>query len=78
MKRVVTGGWLSRFAATSILLMASGGLFANNSKISPDLQPLLAKPSGTVNVIVQYSAPQKCRGCSASSFARWSTFWAAW
>src|SRR5208282_959703 len=45
-----------------LLSIASGVLFANNSKISPDLQPLLANPSGTVDVIVQYSAPQKCPG----------------
>jgi len=45
-----------------VLLLASGA-FANNSKISPDLQPLLANPSNTVNVIVQYnSPPQACSG----------------
>ena len=52
----------SRITAAGLFLMVSGALFANNSKISPDLQPLLANPSGTVNVIVQYSAPQKCSG----------------
>ena len=41
-------------------LLATGSAFADNSKISPDLIPLLANPSNTVNVIVQYSAPLGC------------------
>lgn len=55
-RRLTTGAvlWLT--------LWAAGPAFANNSKISPDLQPLLANPSTTVNVIVQYNAPQGCTG----------------
>lgn len=55
-RRLATGAvlWLT--------LWAAGSAFADNSKISPDLQPLLANPSTTVNVIVQYNAPQGCTG----------------
>ena len=43
-----------------LVLLAVGSAFADNSKISPDLLPLLANPSQSVNVIVQYSsAPQQ-------------------
>src|ERR1700691_6297354 len=62
MKRLVTGKLLAQVVSVGMLPIACGGLFANNAKISPDLQPLLANPSGTVNVIVQYGAPQKCGG----------------
>jgi serine protease AprX len=48
-------------AAWFVLVLASTA-FANNSKISPDLQPLLANPSSKVNVIVQYNSPQICSG----------------
>src|SRR5207249_118246 len=44
-----------------VLLLVAGSVFADNSKISPDLLPLLANPSQTVNVIVQYNTPpQTC------------------
>ena len=44
-----------------MILLVAGSAFADNSKISPDLLPLLANPSNKVNVIVQYnSAPQAC------------------
>jgi serine protease AprX len=36
--------------------------FANNAKISPDLQSLLSNPSSNVNVIVQYNSPLPCSG----------------
>jgi serine protease AprX len=53
-----------RFSRSLILwlaLFATGLAFADDSKISPDLQPLLANPASSVNVIVQYnSAPQTC------------------
>ena len=62
MKRLVTGTRCARILFAALFLTAANGLFANNSKISPDLLPLLAHPTGTVNVIVQYSAPQKCPG----------------
>src|SRR5258706_16042884 len=51
----------ARLSILSLLLLASA--FADNSKISPDLLPLLKNPSNTVNVIVQYnSPPQTCSG----------------
>ncbi len=50
-----------RRAACFLLILAST-VFANNSKISPDLQPLLANPSSRLNVIVQYNGPQVCSG----------------
>ncbi len=58
---------VTRFASyrctlLGLLLLASSGAFANNAKISPDLQPLLANSSNNVNVIVQYSKPQQCFG----------------
>jgi serine protease AprX len=48
-----------RFARRSswLLLALAGPLFANNAKISPDLQHLLANPASQVSVIVQYSSP---------------------
>ena len=52
----------TRFAALWLALLAVATAFADNSKISPDLQPLLANPSNTVNVIVQYNSPQGCSG----------------
>ena len=47
----------SRVAAAGILLLASSLAFADNSKISPDLQPLLTNPNNSINVIVQYNTP---------------------
>ena len=44
------------------MLLAST-VFANNAKISPDLQSLLSNPSSKVNVIVQYN--------SLPCFRRW-------
>jgi len=49
-------------AVLLLALLAVGSALADNSKISPDLQPLLANPSNTVNVIVQYNSPQGCSG----------------
>lgn len=47
--------------ALAITLLACGALLADDSKISPDLQPLLANSSSSINVIVQYnSPPQTC------------------
>ncbi len=40
-----------------LLLALAGPLFANNAKISPDLQPLLSNPASQVSVIIQYSSP---------------------
>jgi serine protease AprX len=38
-------------------LILANSASANNSKISPDLQPLLANPANMVKVIVQYNSP---------------------
>src|SRR5205085_12532699 len=42
--------------------LMAGSVLADDSKISPDLQPLLSNPSASVNVIVQYNGapPQTC------------------
>src|SRR3989442_580217 len=48
-------------AALWLLLLTAASAFADNSKISPDLQPLLTNPANSVNVIVQYNTPpQTC------------------
>ena len=61
--RTWTHGVVKPCTFLGFVLLLAGGAFANNSKISPDLQPLLANPSNTVNVIVQYnSPPQACSG----------------
>src|SRR5580700_10913427 len=46
--------------ATGLILVLASTAFASNSKISPDLQPLLANPSNMVNVIVQYDSAPIC------------------
>src|SRR5713226_4572850 len=48
------------------LILLAGSAFADNSKISPDLLPLLSNPTNTVNVIVQYNTtpPQQPQSCS--------------
>src|SRR3954454_20205491 len=45
-----------------IAFIAAGTAFADNSKISPDLLPLLSNPSGNVNVIIQYNSTPACSG----------------
>src|SRR6266849_4986413 len=47
---------LSRCAVVWLTLLLVGSAFADNSKISPDLLPLLTNPSNSVNVIVQYNS----------------------
>src|SRR5437879_5376338 len=52
---------LARFAVLWLVLLTAGLAVADDSKISPDLLPLLSNPNNTVNVIVQYNtAPQTC------------------
>jgi len=52
---------IARIAALWLVLLTAVTAFADNSKISPDLLPLLSNPSNTINVIVQYNtAPQTC------------------
>src|ERR1700722_6716298 len=53
-------GLISR--STWLLLVLAGTSLANNSKISPDLQPLLTNPASRVNVIVQYNSGPICSG----------------
>src|SRR3984885_8560489 len=47
----------ARTAFIAFFLLIAGRAFADNSKISPDLQPLLANSSNKINVIVQYNTP---------------------
>src|ERR1700722_16934356 len=47
----------ARTAFLAFFLLMVGRAFADNSKISPDLQPLLTNPSNNINVIVQYNTP---------------------
>src|ERR1700733_2029437 len=53
--------------ATWLTVVLATTAFANNSKISPDLQPLLVNPSSQLNVIVQYNSPQICSGVSLTA-----------
>jgi len=47
----------ARTALFAFFILIASRAFADNSKISPDLQPLLSNPSNTINVIVQYNTP---------------------
>src|SRR6202451_2537107 len=47
----------ARTALFAFVLLLVSRAFADNSKISPDLQPLLANSSNNINVIVQYNTP---------------------
>jgi hypothetical protein len=47
----------ARTALLGFVLLLVSRAFADNSKISPDLQPLLANSSSKINVIVQYNTP---------------------
>src|SRR5580692_8716891 len=47
----------ARTAFLAIFLVMANHAFADNSKISPDLQPLLGNPSNQIHVIVQYNTP---------------------
>ena len=48
---------ISRWSVLGLFLLTIQIAFANESKISPDLQPLLQQPSANINVIVQYNTP---------------------
>src|SRR5260370_15321453 len=77
---------LARLAALWLVLLTAAVAFADNSKISPDLLPLLSNTSNKVNVIVQYNSnqQQQCTGggilggivCTAlnlvSAFVNWT------
>src|ERR1700727_516084 len=47
----------ARTAFLAFFLLLVSRAFAENSKISPDLQALLSNPSNNINVIVQYNTP---------------------
>ena len=47
----------ARAAFLGFMFLLACRAFADNSKISPDLQPLLGNPSNKINVIVQYNTP---------------------
>ncbi|HEV8042327.1 MAG TPA: S8 family peptidase [Bryobacteraceae bacterium] len=47
---------ISRLAALGLFLISVQIARADNSKISPDLLPLLQQPSNSINVIVQYNS----------------------
>src|SRR5258708_4462246 len=54
---------LAKLCVVLLLLIAAGTAFADDSKISPDLLPLLSNPANNIPVIVQYSsAPQQTSG----------------
>ena len=53
---------LARCFAVWLIWLTVGTAFADNSKISPDLLPLLGNPSAQHDVIVQYNQPpQTCK-----------------
>ncbi len=53
---------LKRFAVLWLFLVAVPAAFADNSKISPDLQQVLAKSPASTKVIVQYNSPLPTAG----------------
>jgi serine protease AprX len=53
---------ISRGTVLGLFLLTIQIAFANESKISPDLQPLLQQPSAKINVIVQYNTPPAAGG----------------
>src|SRR5579859_6993418 len=54
-----------RSAFLGLMLLVAQAAFADNSKISPDLLPLLSNPANKVNVIVQYNtAPSQQQTCT--------------
>jgi serine protease AprX len=56
------GGFIRRAKCWWLVPALAGTAFANNAKISPDLQALLSNPAGNVNVIVQYNSAPPCSG----------------
>ena len=53
-------------AVVCLFLLTASSAVADDSKISPDLLPLLSNPTNTVNVVVQYNTapPQQPQTCS--------------
>src|ERR1700680_4341853 len=49
-------------AALCLVLLTIGAAFADDSKISPDLQPLIQNSSKNINVIVQYNSSPPSSG----------------
>ena len=56
-----------RTAAFTFFLLLASRAFADNSKISPDLLPLLSNPSNNINVIVQYNTPPQQSSAGSGS-----------
>src|SRR5690349_6680135 len=54
---------IARCAVLCLALLFAGSAIADNSKISPDLLPLLSNTSTQVNVIIQYNS-QTSTSCS--------------
>ena len=52
----------SGYGVLWIVPILASTAFANNAKISPDLQALLSNPSSNVNVIVQFNSSLPCSG----------------
>src|SRR5216683_3759388 len=48
---------LAKLCILWLVLIAAGTALADDSKISPDLKPLLANPANNIHVIVQYNSP---------------------
>ena len=53
---------ISRVAIPLLLALTATVGFANNAKISPDLQSAMNGTSGTLNVIIQYNQSQQNPG----------------
>jgi serine protease AprX len=51
-----------RYRSLWLVPVLASTAFANNAKISPDLQSLLSNPAGNLNVIVQYNSAAPCSG----------------
>jgi serine protease AprX len=67
MQRSLQAGVRSGLKSAGLLLILAGAAFANNAKISPDLQPLLTNSSAQLNVIVQYNGSlPACSGFAVS------------
>lgn len=52
--------WSKASRGLWLVLILASSAFANNAKISPDLQAVLSNPTGTVNVLVQYNSALPC------------------
>src|SRR5258708_37652871 len=53
-----------------LVLIAAGTAFADDSKISPPLKPLLANSANNIPVILQYNAPSQQNSSGGGPFSR--------